>query len=654
MKGKESAPVGGAVAAVDAGASAESHLQHPHAGDSVYWLALAALGVVYGDIGTSPLYALRECFHTHGGVPITPPNVLGILSLILWSLIMVVSVKYLSFVMRADNQGEGGILALLALVTPKSSALPWRRTILVLLGLFGAALLYGDGVITPAISVLSAIEGLNVITHRFEPVVVPVAIAILVGLFAVQKRGTAGLGAVFGPAMLVWFITIGGLGLHAILTQHAENVSVLGAVNPIHAVRFFIDHGWHGFLVLGSVVLCITGGEALYADMGHFGRAPIRLAWYAVALPGLLLNYFGQGALLLTHGSSVTNPFFELAPEWALLPMVALSTLATIIASQALISGSFSLTQQAVQLGYSPRFTIVHTSGTTEGQIYVPEVNWALMITCVLLVVGFKSSSNLAGAYGIAVTGTMAVTTALFYVVARERWHWARWHAAGVVATFLLFDLAFFGANLAKVMDGGWFPLVVGVVIFTILTTWKRGRAEVGALLTDASVPMDVFLKDLEITKPHRVDGTAVVMTSTPQGVPLVLLHHFKHNKTLHKRVVLLSISSERRPEVPDRERLEVQDLGHGFYRIIAHFGFMEAPRVGDILRLAQAKGLSFQVMSTTFFLGRETLLSTGKSRMARWRKRLYALLARNAPSATAYFDIPPNRVVELGAQIEL
>lgn len=617
-------------------------------------LALGALGVVYGDIGTSPLYALRECFVGDDALAVTTPNVLGILSLIFWSLTMVVSIKYLAFVMRADNEGEGGILALLALISPKGPGAPSMRAGLVLLGLFGAALLYGDGVITPAISVLSAVEGLRVATVRFTPFIVPLAVVILMGLFAVQKRGTAGIGAVFGPAMMIWFATIALLGGSAILAQPAQEASVLRAINPLHAVRFFLAHGSRGFLLLGAVVLCITGGEALYADMGHFGRRPIRLAWYGFAFPGLLLNYFGQGAFLLHHGAAATNPFFELAPSWGLYPLVALSTIATIIASQALISGAFSLTQQAVQLGYAPRFTIIHTSGTTAGQIYIPEVNWALMITCVLLVLGFRSSSNLAGAYGIAVTGTMTVTTILFYVVARERWGWSLARAGCVVAIFLLFDLAFFTANLAKVVDGGWFPLVVGLTIFTVLTTWKRGRAELAHLLADASLPLEVFLSDIEIHQPYRVEGTAVVMTSNPEGVPPVLLHHFKHNRTLHKRVVLLSITTEKRPEVDDAQRIQVVELGQGFYRVVARFGFMETPHINHILTLCAPKGLGFDIMSTTFFLGRETLLASGRSRMAKWRKRLFAFLARNAPSATAYFEIPPNRVVELGAQLEL
>jgi KUP system potassium uptake protein len=633
--------------------AAESPQAPGHAQGSLAALVVGALGVVYGDIGTSPLYALRECFIGDAAVPITPANVLGILSLIFWSLTMVVSVKYLTFVMRADNEGEGGILALLALVSPKGASGSSKRAGLLLLGLFGAALLYGDGVITPAISVLSAVEGLRVATHRFEPFILPIAVGILVGLFAVQRRGTAGIGAVFGPAMMVWFVVIGGLGLTRMVTQHADHVSVLSAINPLHAVGFFRTHGTHGFLVLGAVVLCITGGEALYADMGHFGRKPIRLAWYGVAFPGLLLNYFGQGALLLERGAAVRNPFFELAPSWGLYPLVALSTIATIIASQALISGAFSLTQQAVQLGYAPRFTVVHTSGTTAGQIYVPEVNRALMIACVLLVLGFKSSSALAGAYGIAVTGTMTVTTVLFYVVVRERWRWSAASALALLLIFLLFDVAFFSANLPKVADGGWFPLLVGLMVFSVLTTWKRGRAELARQLAEASLPLELFLTDIAAQQPYRVEGTAVVMTSNPDGVPSLLLHHFKHNRTLHKRVVLLSMTSEKRPEVNDAERLEIHELGQGFYRVVARYGFMETPRISHVLRLCEAQGLPFNLMSTTFFLGRETLLTSGRSQMARWRKRLFAFLARNAPSATAYFEIPPNRVVELGAQIE-
>lgn len=617
-------------------------------------LALAALGVVYGDIGTSPLYAVRECFIGPHAVALTPANVIGVLSLVFWSLTIVVSVKYLVFVMRADNEGEGGILALLALVMSRGDEVQGRRAVLIGVGLFGAALLYGDGIITPAISVLSAVEGLQVATHTFEPYIVPIAAAILLGLFSVQRYGTAGLGAVFGPTMLVWFVTIGILGLVAILRLPHGEVSVWQALNPWHAVEFFWRNGVHGFLVLGSVVLCVTGSEALYADMGHFGARPIRTAWYGLVFPALLLNYFGQGALLLARGGEVINPFFELAPSWFLYPLVALATAATVIASQALISGAFSLTQQASQLGYLPRFNIVHTSEEQAGQIYIPEVNAVLTVMCLVLVLGFQTSSALAGAYGLAVTGTMTATSILFYAVTRERWGWSLVLATSVVAVFLLFDGSYLGANLVKVADGGWVPLLIGGVVFTVLTTWKRGRAEVSEMLNRATLPVEVFLADVQSQKPVRVEGTAVVMTSSPTGIPAVLLHYFKHTRTLHRRVVLLSIIPEKRPHVPDREKVTVTDLGQGFYRVVAHFGFMETPRIRHVLRLCQAKGLSFDMMTTTFFLGRETLLPTGRTRMAGWRKRLYILLARNAPSAATFFEIPPNRVVELGTQLEL
>ena len=617
-------------------------------------LAVAALGVVFGDIGTSPLYAIRECFIGTHAVAVTPANVVGVLSLVFWSLTVVISIKYLVFVMRADNEGEGGIFALLALVVPREGTLPLSRVVLVSCGLFGAALLYGEGIITPAISVLSAVEGLKVATHAFEPFVVPIAAAILVMLFSVQRYGTAGLGAVFGPVMLVWFVVIGVLGVRAIVQQPHADVSLWHALNPWHGVEFFARNGIHGFLILGSVVLCITGGEALYADMGHFGKRPIRLAWYGLVFPALLLNYFGQGALLLAKGPDVSHPFFELAPAWMLYPLVGLATLATIVASQALISGAFSLTQQASQLGYLPRFNIIHTSETQAGQIYIPQVNVALGTLCLLLVLGFRSSSALASAYGLAVMGTMTATTLLLYAVMRERWTWPLRTAAFPTALFLLFDLSFLTANLAKIPQGAWFALSVGVVVFTILTTWKRGRAEVAAMLERASIDERAFLADVESQRVVRVEGTAVVMTSTPQGIPAVLLHYFKHTRTLHKRVVLLSILAEKRPEVPDKEKIEVRELGAGFYRIVAHFGFMEKPRVPLVLRLCQAKGLAFDMMTTTFFLGRETLLPTGRSAMAKWRKRLYILLARNAPSAAAFFEIPANRVVELGTQLEL
>jgi KUP system potassium uptake protein len=636
-------------------APAHAHGGH-HVQGSLAALSLGALGVVYGDIGTSPLYALRECFLGPHAVRINHTNILGVLSLIVWSLIMVICVKYLTFIMRADNQGEGGTLALLSLskagVADRTS--PRGYYVLLLLGLFGTALLYADGMITPAISVLSAVEGLGIAMHDVEPFILPITIGILLALFGFQHRGTAGIAKVFGPLMLLWFAVIGLLGAVQVFLQHGDHASVLSAINPWLAVEFFRREGWHAFFVLGSVVLVITGGEALYADMGHFGARPIRYAWYVVAMPALLLNYFGQGVLLLEKGAQLRHPFFELAPEWGLYPLVALSTAATIIASQALISGAFSLTQQAVQLGFVPRVTIVHTSETAHGQIYIPAINRMLMVACVLLVLGFGTSSALAGAYGMAVTGTMVISTIIFFSVTRERWKWSLAMASGVVCLFIVFDVGYFAANLIKLLDGGWFPLTVGAVIFTVMTTWKRGRAELGRLLRLGNLPMDLFLADLEMQQPQRVPGTALFMTSDTSGVPNVLLHHFKHNKVLHQRVILLSILSERRPEVPAEERVEVAALDHGFFRIVARFGFMEKPAIDVVLRAAAAKGLVIEVPSTTFFLGRETLLVTGNSGMMHWRKTLFSILARNAPSAVQYFGIPPNRVIELGAQFEI
>jgi KUP system potassium uptake protein len=615
-------------------------------------LSVGALGIVYGDIGTSPLYAIKECFSGEHGVSVTPANVLGILSLVVWALVLVVVFKYLSLVMRADNRGEGGILALFALVHPKGDMRGRRgRMALLLVGLYGAALLYGDGMITPAISVLSAVEGLDVATHAFQSYVVPITVMILLALFIAQRKGTASIAAIFGPTMLIWFAAIAAVGLPFI----ARHPSVLRATNPLFAVDFLRHHGKVGFLVLGSVVLVITGGEALYADMGHFGRKPIRAAWYAVVMPSLLCNYFGQGALLLERGAAAaTNPFYGLAQGWMLYPMVVIATLATVIASQALISGAFSLTQQAVQLGYWPRVRIVHTSGDSAGQIYVPEVNWALMIACVALVLGFRASTNLAAAYGIAVTGTMSITSILYYAVARLRWRWSKLRAGTIVAAFLVVDLAFFSANATKIISGGWFPLAIALVVFVIMTTWRRGRNELAKRMSEAMMPLGLFMEDLAATRPYRVSGTAVFMTSTMDGVPAVLLHHFKHNKVLHQRVILLSIVTEDVPVVGGRQRVEIDELGQGFYRIVAHYGFMQTPNVLKTLKRAQYLGLGCDPATTSYYLGRETLLVTGKGNMARWRKMLFAFLSRNSRSAASFFSIPPNRVVEMGAQIEL
>ncbi|XXF81485.1 potassium transporter Kup [Myxococcaceae bacterium GXIMD 01537] len=615
-------------------------------------LALGALGIVFGDIGTSPLYALRECFNGPHGVSPTPENVLGVLSLIFWSLIIVVSVKYLLFVMRADNRGEGGILALMALVMQrtKGQSHPTARPVLMALGLFGAALLYGDGLITPAISVLSAVEGLSVATPVFEHYVLPITLVILLGLFLVQRHGTAGIGAVFGPFMCVWFTTIAVLGVMEVVT----NPVVLHAFSPLHGVDFFVRNKGHGFLVLGAVFLCVTGGEALYADMGHFGYRPIRLAWFALVLPSLMLNYLGQGALLLRDASAARNPFYLLAPDWALYPMVALSTMATVIASQALISGSFSLTRQAMQLGYCPRMEVVHTSAEEMGQIYLPGLNIMLLVGVVALVLGFRSSSALAAAYGIAVTATMAITTMLAYVVARERWGVGRAVALPMAGTFLAVDLSFFGANAVKIADGGWFPLLLAVAIFTLMTTWKRGREILAGKLRAASMSLRDLLESFGEHGPVRVPGTAIFMTGNPEGTPPALLHNLKHNKVLHEQVVLLTILSEEVPHSAAEERVEVEPLEQGFVRVVARYGFMENPSIPDILKRCREKGLQFQLMGTSFFLGRETLIPSKKPGMAMWREALFAWMSRNARSATAFFRIPPNRVVELGTQVEL
>ncbi|HYO57323.1 potassium transporter Kup [Archangium sp.] len=614
-------------------------------------MALGALGIVYGDIGTSPLYALRECFNGPHRVEPTHDNVLGVLSLVFWSLIIVVSVKYLLFVMRADNRGEGGILALMALAMQRKRGEEVKvRPVVVTLGVFGAALLYGDGLITPAISVLSAVEGLSVATPFFEPYIQPLTIFILMGLFLIQRHGTAGIGAIFGPFMLVWFLTLAVLGVKEMMAYPA----VVWAISPIQAVRFFMHNHGHGFLVLGGVFLVVTGGEALYADMGHFGWRPIRWAWFVLVLPALMFNYMGQGALLLRDPSKASNPFFYLAPTWALYPLVVLATGATVIASQALISGAFSLTQQAIQLGYTPRLEVVHTSAEERGQIYLPGVNLALLVGIIFLVLGFKSSSNLAAAYGISVTTTMTITTVLAYVVARERWNVSRAVALPVAGLFLLVDLSFWGANAVKIAAGGWFPLTMALFVFTLMTTWKKGRDILASRLRGNSIPLTQLLESFGDHPPVRVPGTAIFMTGSPEGTPPALLHNLKHNKVLHEQVMLLTIASEEVPHVPPEDRVEVIKLEEGFVRVIARYGFMENPGIPDILKRAREKGLQFNLMGTSFFLGRETLIPSKRPGMAMWREALFAWMSRNARSATAYFRIPPNRVVELGAQVEL
>ena len=632
----------------------------PPAGRRLAALAFAALGIVYGDIGTSPLYALKECFAEGHGVPLTAENIYGVLSLIFWSLTVLVAFKYLSVVMRMDNRGEGGILALLALLKPNEVSTR-RRWVLISAGLFGSALLYGDGIITPAISVLGAMEGLAVAAPRLEPLVMWISLAIIVGLFLVQRRGTSRVAAIFGPVTLVWFICISLLGIAGILREPG----VLRALNPWYAAEFFLRHGLPGITILAAVVLVVTGGEALYADMGHFGKRPIRLAWFGVVMPALVLNYFGQGALLLADPSASSQPFYNLVPTWALYPMTAIATAAAITASQALISGAFSLTQQALQLGYSPRVTIIHTSDKERGQIYIPEVNWGLMVACVGLVLAFRNAGNLANTYGVAVTGTMMITTILFSAVARERWQWRWWQVGVLAAPLLVVESAFFAANLTKVPAGGWVPLLVAASVFTLMTTWKRGRRILTARLRENALPLGLFIDDIGRRKPVRVPGAAIFLTSDPTGVPPVLLHHLKHNKVLHERVTLMSLVTREVPLVAEEERLEVRELGEGFWLVVAHYGFMETPNVPEVLERMRTHGRSQSMMETTFYLGRETLIPvkgrprTGSAtdllsrRMPYWRKKLFIVMTNNARSATTFFGLPPNRVVELGAQIQ-
>lgn len=613
-------------------------------------LSMGALGVVYGDIGTSPLYAIKECFHGMHAIAVTPENVFGVLSLIFWSLTMVITVKYVLFITAADNRGEGGIFALMELL-PRDVGHRHLRAGLSFLALCGAALLYGDGVITPAISVLSAVEGLNVATDAAEPLVLPITCVILFGLFMVQRRGTAGIGKVFGPIMLLWFMVLAVLGIKEIV--HAPQV--LWALNPLHAVEFFTRNHLHGIVVLGAVVLCITGGEALYADLGHFGRRPIQISWLVIVFPCLLLNYLGQGAGLLLDPSIAANPFYSLVPPALIYPMAALSTAATVIASQALISGVFSLTRQAIQLGCCPRLRIVHTSSAMEGQIYIPEVNFALMWACIGLTLAFKESSRLAAAYGIAVTATMGITSLLYFFVARWTWKHSLLRSLAPVIVFLAFDLSFFASNLLKVADGGWFTLLIATVVVMAMATWQDGRKALRQIYMSSTVPLRTFLAEVALKEPLRVPGTAVFMSLSPQGTPVTLLHHYKHNKIFHENVVILTVTSADMPYVPEADQLDVQDLGRGFFRIIARYGFMETPNVPEVMKRARATGIPIDPPAdTTYFLGRESLLTTGKARMAAFRKSLFALMSRNARPATAYFGLPPGRVVELGVQVEL
>ena len=612
-------------------------------------LTLTAVGVVYGDIGTSPLYAMRECFFGSHSVPATPPNVLGVLSLIIYSLLIVISIKYIAIVMRADNQGEGGILALTALLPQRAPNTP-KWPVLVMMGIFGAALLYGDGMITPAITVLGAVEGLKVATPLFDRFVVPVTVGILVAVFAIQRHGTHRVGRLFGPIMVLWFLVIAILGIVWLVRAPV----VLTAIDPRHAVAFFQEHRLHGFAVLGAVFLVVTGGEALYADMGHFGKRPIRLAWFGLVLPALLLNYFGQGALLMLDPRAAEQPFFLLAPSWGLYPLVGLATAAAIIASQALISGAFSLTRQAIQLGFSPRLDIAHTSSEEIGQVYVPQVNWALMICTILIVIGFGSSTALAAAYGIAVTLTMVITAVLLYVVAVDRWHWPVSVAMLVTGVFLTIDLAFFGANVLKIAHGGWLPLVIGWAIFTLMTTWKTGRRLVAQRLMARAIPLETFMAQIAERPPARVPGTAVFMTAQPTGTPAALAHNLRYNKVLHRHVVILMVVTRPVPHVPEADRCSIRERGAGVFELTLTYGFMEDPDVPAALLQACERGLVIDESDVTFFLGRETLIATRTPGMAPWREHLFVLIARNAGRATAFFRLPPERVVELGVQVEL
>ena len=613
-------------------------------------LSLAALGVVYGDIGTSPLYTMREVFAGNHPIPLTADNVLGILSLILWSLIIIVSVKYVIFIMRADNRGEGGIMALIALALQDAKDNPRRQKMIMLIGILGAGMFYGDGVVTPAISVLSAVEGLEVATPALKPLILPITLLVLFFLFYVQRKGTASIGALFGPLMLLWFSTLAVLGLYNLLAHPG----VLLALNPAYGLGFLLENRSIAIVAMGAVVLSVTGAEALYADMGHFGRKPIQLAWFSFVLPALILNYFGQGALLLAEPEAIQNPFYHLAPDWALYPLVALSTVATVIASQAVISGAFSVTRQAMQLGFVPRFEVQYTSVKEQGQIYLPGVNWGLFVAVVVLVLGFKSTNNLAAAYGIAVTGDMVITSMLATVVAAKVWGWGWNRAIALFACFLVVELIFLFANILKIPDGGWFPLVIGALVFTLMTTWKRGRQLLAERLSGEGIELDLFIDALLVSMPTRVAGTAVFMNSSSTGVPHAMLHNLMHNKVLHERVIVVSAQMFDVPYVPEIDRVEVRKLKGDFYTIVVQYGFKDEPDIPAALALCAEQGLEFEMMETSFFLGRETLIPRLGSDMALWREKLFIAMFRNAGSATSFFKIPSNRVVELGTQVVL
>ncbi len=645
---------------IDATGAAEAETRdhdldaHGHQGP-LYQMALGAIGIVYGDIGTSPIYAFRETFAGHHTLIPDQLHIWGVLSLIFWSMMIIVTLKYVTIVMRADNKGEGGSLALLALINRQLSGKKKWTGGIVLMGVFATALFYGDSMITPAISVLSAVEGLTTVNTGLQPFVIPIAVGILVGLFAIQSHGTARVGAMFGPVMVLYFLVLAALGVMHIVDRPSV---VLNTINPLNAVYFFSNQPVRAFVALGSVVLAVTGSEALYADMGHFGRKPIRVSWLYFVLPALLLNYMGQGAMILSAGpldalAKVKDPFFYLAPDVLRLPLVLLATAATIIASQAVISGAFSVTQQAIQLGFVPRLRIAHTSESAAGQIYIPLVNWALMTMVILLVITFQNSSNLAAAYGIAVTGAMLIDTVLIAVVLLYLWHWNRIVALSLVVLFFFVDFSYLSANLLKVPAGGWFPLLVGAIAFTLLTTWAKGRQLMIARMNEASLPMKIFIKSAAPSA-ARVPGTAVFMTSASSGVPHALLHNLKHNKVLHERVILLTVRIEDVPYVPDEKRIESRDYGAGFYRVVLRFGFMEEINVPAALAQVKAIGPQCRMMDTSFFLARQTLLASSRPGMAIWREKLFAWMLRNAESAMEFFKLPTNRVVELGSQVEI
>ena len=616
---------------------------------ALHTMALSALGVVFGDIGTSPLYTMKEVFSVgHHPLALNAGNVYGILSLITWALILIVSIKYVAFIMRADNRGEGGIMALLALASRNAHQSRVKQRNIMLLGILGACMFYADGMITPAISVLSAVEGLEIAAPHLHQFIVPITLIVLFGLFWAQSKGTEVVGAFFGPVMLLWFGTLGLLGAINI----AHDVSILKALNPFYAVHFFTSQPWIAFVALGAVVLAVTGAEALYADMGHFGRFPIRLAWFGFVLPALLLNYFGQGALMLHNADAIKNPFYLLAPEWALFPLIGLATVATVIASQAVITGAFSVSRQALQLGYLPRMHIQHTSENTEGQVYMPRVNWGLMLATMALVIGFRSSGNLAAAYGIAVTGDMVITTLLASIVFIEIWRWSKLRTYSLVALFLTLDLAFFSANVLKIPDGGWVPLLIGICIFTLMLTWKTGRYLVYTRLKSEAMAIEPFIEAIGAHPPPRVPGTALFMTPNPEGVPHAMLHNLKHNKVLHEKVVILTVKFLDIPHTNLEERVTVEALPFEFYRVTVKYGFKDEPDLPRDLVLCSKYGLGFDAMDTSYFIGKESLIASRKTGMAYWRKKIFIGLFRTAETITNQFKLPPNRVVELGSQL--